>query len=71
MEPLSPARPKNFDKRSPSLIDALARPTPKQYLVPCRWQKSGWKYVNVDPEKSKFFGSPNRIVNAGFSPKQK
>jgi hypothetical protein len=35
-------------------------------LVPCRWSKSGWKYVGEEPEKSKFFGSPNRVNAHGF-----
>ena len=40
-------------------------------LVPCRWQKSGWKYVEVDPSSTKYFASPNRINSVGFSPNQK
>ena len=31
-------------------------------LVPCRWSKSGWKYVIDEPYKNdKFFNSPNRV----------
>ena len=37
-------------------------------LVPCRWQKSGWKYVEADPGSTKFFGNPNRVNSVGFSP---
>ena len=40
-------------------------------LVPCRWQKSGWKYVEVQPGSTKFFSSPNRVNSVGFSPKVK
>ena len=40
-------------------------------LVPCRWQKSGWKYVEVDPQETKFFCSPNRVNSVGFSPNAK
>ena len=39
-------------------------------LVPCRWQKSGWKYVEADPATTKFFGNPNRANSVGFSPEQ-
>ena len=41
------------------------------HLVPCRWQKSGWKYVEVDPKETKFFASPNRVNSIGFSPSQR
>lgn len=40
-------------------------------LVPCRWQKSGWKYVEVEPKNTKFFTSPNRVNSTGFSPDHK
>ena len=33
----------------------------KKYLVPCRWKKSGWKYIQVEQKKhNDFFNSPNR-----------
>ncbi len=35
-------------------------------LVPCRWQKSGWKYVEVDPGATKFFNNANRVNSFGF-----
>ena len=25
------------------------------YLVPSRWEPSGWRYVTNDPEREKFF----------------
>ena len=40
-------------------------------LVPCRWSKNGWKYVEADPGHHKFFNNPNRINSVGFSPGQK
>ena len=30
---------------------------PKMHLVPCRWEKSGWKYVQVDPKEHNFFNN--------------
>ena len=47
------------------------QPKPQMSLVPCRWQKSGWKYVEVDPAASKYFASPNRVNSVGFSPNSK
>ena len=41
------------------------------HLVPCRWEKSGWKYVESDPAKHGFFNNQNRINSHGFSPNQK
>jgi hypothetical protein len=39
-------------------------------LVPSRWQKSGWHYVNVDPREAKFFTNPNRANLYGSPFKQ-
>ena len=36
-------------------------------LVPCRWQKSGWKYVEADPGTTRFFKSPHRVYSLGTS----
>ena len=33
--------------------------------MPCRWAKSGWKYVQADPSKTKYFNSPNRVNSFG------
>ena len=38
------------------------------HLVPCRWSKSGWKYVESDPSGTKFFTNPNRNNKMGYSP---
>ena len=35
-------------------------------LVPCRWSRTGWKYVEVDPKEHKFFGNPNRANSHGI-----
>ena len=36
------------------------------HLVPCRWEHSGWKYVQVDPKDHNFFNNPNRINSVGI-----
>ena len=38
------------------------------HLVPCRWSRTGWKYVNADPKVTNFFNNPNRLNSIGFSP---
>ena len=40
-------------------------------LVPCRWSKTGWKYVEVDPGNHKFFVNPNRANAHGYNSPQK
>ena len=37
------------------------------HLVPCRWEHSGWKYVQVDPKEHNFFNNPNRVNSIGMS----
>ena len=37
------------------------RDVPKMHLVPCRWEKSGWKYVQTDPQEHGFFNNQNRV----------
>ena len=44
---------------------------PTMHLVPCRWEHSGWKYVQVDPKAHNFFNNPNRINCHGISNKPK
>ena len=38
----------------------------KMHLVPCRWTRSGWKYVEVDPKEHNFFNNPNRVNSFGI-----
>ncbi len=45
--------------------DILEGSKVKMQLVPCRWQKSGWKYVEVDPRETRFFSNPNRVNSTG------
>ena len=36
------------------------------HLVPCRWSKNGFKYVQVDlKDHNKFFKNPNRVNGHG------
>jgi hypothetical protein len=37
------------------------------HLVPCRWSRSGWKYVEVDPAGHNFFKNPNRVNSFGIT----
>ena len=39
----------------------------KMHLVPCRWSRSGWKYVEVDPIQHNFFKNPNRVNSFGVT----
>lgn len=36
------------------------------HLVPCRWEKSGWRYVQKDPNVHNFFNNPNRVNSFGI-----
>lgn len=36
-------------------------------IVPCRWSNSGWKYVEGEPAKHKYFSNPNRVNSFGSS----
>ena len=37
------------------------------HLVPCRWERSGWRYVQKDPAEHGFFKNPNRVNNFGIA----
>jgi hypothetical protein len=41
------------------------------HLVPSRWEKTGWKYTEVDPTDTRFFQNPNRVNCHGLSPSNK
>ena len=36
-------------------------------LVPCRWERSGWRYVQADPGETGFFRNPNRVNSFGVA----
>jgi hypothetical protein len=40
------------------------------HLVPSRWERTGWKYTEVDPMNTSFFKNPNRVNCHGASPKK-
>ena len=41
------------------------------HLVPCRWERSGWRYVQKDPADTQFFQNPNRVNNFGVNAEKK
>lgn len=41
------------------------------HLVPCRWERSGWRYVQKDPADVGFFNNPNRVNNFGVASNNK
>ena len=40
-------------------------------LVPSRWERSGWRYVQAEPGDTKFFAHPNRVNNFGVHAQDK
>ena len=46
-------------------IEADMNLNDNMHLVPCRWEKSGWRYVQKDPGHIGFFNNPNRVNNFG------
>lgn len=50
---------------------AEVNPNDNMHLVPCRWERSGWRYVQKDPAKIGFFNNPNRVNNFGSPPQRK
>ena len=41
------------------------------HLVPSRWERSGWRYVQKDPADTQFFRNPNRVNNFGVESQRK
>ena len=41
------------------------------HLVPSRWERSGWRYVQKDPGETNFFRNPNRVNNFGVNAEKK
>ena len=41
------------------------------HLVPSRWERSGWRYVQKDPSDTQFFRNPNRVNNFGVNAEKK
>ena len=46
-------------------IEADMNLNDNMHLVPCRWERSGWRYVQRDPGQIGFFNNPNRVNNFG------
>ena len=55
-----------MDSRTGSPLDVRECDS-ELHLVPSRWDRSGWRYVQKDPADSKFFQSPNRVNNFGVN----
>ena len=46
-------------------MDAEIAMNQQLHLVPCRWERSGWRYVQAAPGQIGFFNNPNRVNNFG------
>ena len=46
-------------------IEADMNLNDNMHLVPCRWERSGWRYVQRDPGAIGFFNNPNRMNSFG------
>jgi len=42
-------KPPQFDQHDYESIDSELNINQSLHLVPCRWERSGWRYVQVDP----------------------
>ena len=54
-----------IDQKQFDLMDAEISMNQELHLVPCRWERSGWRYVQKDPADQGFFRNPNRVNNYG------
>lgn len=54
----------DYDQHQFDAVD----PASQLHLVPCRWERSGWRYVQKDPQDHGFFKNPNRVNNFGVAP---
>ena len=59
---------KSIDARQFDQMDAEMNMNTQLHLVPSRWERSGWRYVQRDPADVQFFQSPNRVNNFGVQP---
>ncbi len=60
-----------IDQKQFELMDAEITMNQELHLVPCRWERSGWRYVQRDPGEAKFFKNPNRVNNFGVDANKK
>jgi len=70
---VQPQGPQGFQQTAEDLYDQDHENTGERpmHLVPCRWRKDGWKYVEADTSGHRFFTNPNRINAVGMSPTMK
>ena len=61
-----PLKAPQFDQHDYEAMDAELSKNQNLHLVPCRWERSGWRYVQVDPADQGFFNNPNRVNNFGI-----
>ena len=74
MEAAGPVRGKHgdlVDSRHFEHMDAEVEMNTQLHLVPCRWERSGWRYVQKDPQQHGFFSNPNRVNSFGVAPDKK
>lgn len=60
--------PAMMDARQLGEMDAEITMNSNLHLVPSRWERSGWRYVQKDPKEHGFFNNPNRVNNFGIAP---
>ena len=53
------------DERVYQAMDDEMEMNANLHLVPCRWERSGWRYVQRDPGQQEFFNNPNRVNSFG------
>ena len=54
-----------LDQRLYDAMDEEIEMNANLHLVPCRWERSGWRYVQKDPQAHGFFNNPNRVNSFG------
>lgn len=60
-----------MDARQLGEMDAEMTMNSNLHLVPSRWERSGWRYVQKDPKDVGFFNNPNRVNNFGIAPEKR
>ena len=60
-----------FNQKDYEAMDAEITMNSNLHLVPCRWERSGWRYVQKDPADVGFFNNPNRVNNFGVEGKRR
>ena len=61
----------HIDARQIDNMAAEIQMNSQLHLVPSRWERSGWRYVQRDPADVQFFQNPNRVNNFGVDSQRK